>query len=623
MKRSLSFLIVASLLSACGDDASLTCGDGTWQQGSGESARCVAWTACGAGEYETAPGTGTADRQCAPCPQGQFNTVPNATSCTAWSDCSPGKYIKTEGAASADRVCETCATGSYTDQLNQPGCIAHTKCQPGTFVSIPGDEFKDVTCDACGEGSYSDMENMSGCIPQPDCPAGTFAEVPASVSQRRSCSTCVDGTFNTMTNAAYCMLWTRCKEGFTEDVVATTINDRTCMFNVWTQQFGTEYGDSGTAVHVERDDRIIVASRNSYPKPSDSSQTQHDILLQALDQNGAEIWSHRLAPDAYRSVTATETTRNGDLVLMGNTNGPLAESSGVGGMFIKKLNNKNEHIWTRQFGTAGNSDYLTSGCVDSHNNIIIAGYTNGSSEHTTQIGNGDAYLRKYDTNGNVQWTSHFGTNKYDRITSVTTDKDNNIIVLGITNGTLADPNKGYQDIFVRKYGPAGDIKWTKQIGTLHTDDAYSITTSADSSIFISGKSSLLLVSNIASDNYKLFVMKLNPHGTTQKTTMFGTDDYSEINTIKTTKDNNIIIFGTTRGDFTGQGNVSLDVFIRKHNAAGDHLWTKQFGSDSDDWARGGALSSTGAIIVTGYTDGAMTETPNHGGSDAFIARVEP
>ena len=66
--------------------------------------------------------------------------------------------------------------------------------------------------------------------------------------------------------------------------------------------------------------------------------------------------------------------------------------------------------------------------------------------------------------------------------------------------------------------------------------------------------------------------------------------------------------GYTLGALEGPHAGSNDAFVRSYDRDGNHRWTRQFGTPSEDFALG---------IATGYTDGAL-EGSNAGGSDAFI-----
>ena len=96
--------------------------------------------------------------------------------------------------------------------------------------------------------------------------------------------------------------------------------------------------------------------------------------------------------------------------------------------------------WVRQFGTAS-EDRGTGVSVDELGNVYISGYTEGSLEGTNSGGN-DAFLRKYDANGALQWTTQLGTVLDDQSHGVSADGLGSIFISGSTEGNLAGTNAG-------------------------------------------------------------------------------------------------------------------------------------------------------------------------------------
>lgn len=67
--------------------------------------------------------------------------------------------------------------------------------------------------------------------------------------------------------------------------------------------------------------------------------------------------------------------------------------------------------WIRQLGTS--ADEINYGVsVDGMGNVFISGYTEGDLGGTN-AGGRDAFVSKYDTNGNLDWTKQLGTSAND------------------------------------------------------------------------------------------------------------------------------------------------------------------------------------------------------------------
>jgi Beta-propeller repeat len=57
------------------------------------------------------------------------------------------------------------------------------------------------------------------------------------------------------------------------------------------------------------------------------------------------------------------------------------------------------------------------------------------------------------------------------------------------------------------------------------------------------------------------------------------------------------VLGETTGALTGTSLGSRDIFLRKYNLSGVAVWTKQFGTNGDDFSAGLVVDGTGSIVV--------------------------
>ena len=68
--------------------------------------------------------------------------------------------------------------------------------------------------------------------------------------------------------------------------------------------------------------------------------------------------------------------------------------------------------WTIQSGTISN-DVIHDITIDKNDNIYLSGYSQGSLDGYSNIGNRDVILLKYDKSGKIEWSSQFGTTSND------------------------------------------------------------------------------------------------------------------------------------------------------------------------------------------------------------------
>ena len=111
------------------------------------------------------------------------------------------------------------------------------------------------------------------------------------------------------------------------------------------------------------------------------------------------------------------------------------------------------------------------------------------------------------------------------------------------------------------------------------------------------------------------------HPTRDWTQLLGSSDYDSGYSISTTDDGSIYITGSARGDLDGQTNSGEDdVFISKFNSDGSKQWTQLLGSSEDDIGYSISTADDGSIYITGSTYGDLDGQTNSGNSDVFISK---
>ena len=100
-----------------------------------------------------------------------------------------------------------------------------------------------------------------------------------------------------------------------------------------------------------------------------------------------------------------------------------------------------------------------------------------------------------------------------------------------------------------------------------------------------------------------------------------TNDYAY--GIATDSSDNVYVTGTTWGGLDGNSNSGHDdLYVVKYNSSGTKQWTKQLGTTSDETAYGIATDSSGNVYVTGYTAGGLDGNTSAGKSDLFVVKYD-
>ncbi|MBU1219654.1 SBBP repeat-containing protein [Myxococcota bacterium] len=257
--------------------------------------------------------------------------------------------------------------------------------------------------------------------------------------------------------------------------------------------------------------------------------------------------------------------------------------------------------------------------TDISGNIIVAGSTDGQMD-ATPIGMKDVFVRKIDAEGNSIWTKQFGSINNDFVFSSTTDSVGNIYITGTTSGNLEGIGIGVSDAFLRKYDPDGNVIWTKQFGTVAEDNAYSVVTDSLDNVIVAGTTMGSLETSMG--YLDGFIRKFNSDGDVLWTRQFGTGNFDRIESVTVGPDDSITACGNTPGNFAGITNGDYDFIATQYSPDGTLIWAKQYGSSGADYITDIASLSDGRVILVGYTTGSLYNQ-NEGAFDAIAAILSP
>jgi Ca2+-binding RTX toxin-like protein len=401
--------------------------------------------------------------------------------------------------------------------------------------------------------------------------------------------------------------------------IATTMTPTT-----WPLQFGTSGADASYGVTNDSAGSIFASGYTNGTFAGNTNNGSYDGYITKYNRDGSQAWIKQFGTPGTDVAFGIGNDSAGNLYTTGHTNNAFAGATNFGSYdgFITKYTSAGTLAWVKQFGTT--ADDLSYGIsVDSAGNSYVVGKTSGAFTGNVTQGSFDAYIAKYDTNGNQTWVKQFGTAQDDQTTGISLDSSNNVYVSGYTNGVLAgNTNADQYDVFVSKYNSSGTQSWIKQLGTAGNDyaDLNSISTDTAGNAFITGYTDGTFSGNTAFGSYDSFIAKYSTTGTLAWVKQFGTSSSDYCVATKTDSAGNVYVTGWTNGQFVG--NTALggyDAFIAKYNTSGTQLWVKQFGTTSDDYATNLSLDNLGNIYIYGLGSGSFPNYTNQGGEDAFIA----
>ena len=385
----------------------------------------------------------------------------------------------------------------------------------------------------------------------------------------------------------------------------------------WIRQFGTSDFDLGLTVYSHPTGIYLVGGTEG-SMPAYTNNGGRDALIVKFDHDGNQIWSSQFGTAGNDNIHGISIDSSG-VYVVGDVHGALPGQSwsGLSDSFIQKYDFDGTILWTHQFGGTGHDS--ASGISILGGNIFVSGGVEGALPGQTGNGGFDAFVCRFDSDGNEVWTNQFGTSGDDYAKSVSSDVDG-LYVVGYCTGALPQRNWiGARDAFVMRCSLDGVEDWTIQYGTTEEDDA-SDCIADPSGAYIVGytRDALPLQNHLGGAD--AYILKVDSTGSIEWIDQFGSslDDLGvEISEFS----GHLYMCGTTAKNLPDQTSFGLaDGFVRKYSSNGQNLWTHQFGSVGFDLATGISVGA-GGVYVSGYTDDAMPTQTHIGSFDAYLVKL--
>lgn len=339
-----------------------------------------------------------------------------------------------------------------------------------------------------------------------------------------------------------------------------------------------------------------------------------DAFVQAYDQNGNVLWTSELGTSAKDEVNGVGADSTG-VYVGGLTEGAFPGQSFLGAtdLFVAKYDLNGNQLWLHEYGTTG-LDRIQAGASDG-TYFYVAGYTSGRLEGLPSFGGQDAFVQKWDQNGNLVWTVQFGTSGTDRAYGVVANAMG-VFVCGRTDGTFSGhTSSGGLDAFLAAFDADGNLTWLNQFGTSADERGWGV--GADSTgVYVTGRTEGAFPGQTYLGNDDAYTTKFDYQGNQLWLKEFGTPQFDRGTAVSTDLQHGVYSVGYTGGTLPMDHSAgSSDVYVRKFDQAGHTLWTVQFGSSQYDTAWSTATDSTG-VYVSGSAGGMLpnqTGTPSPSG----------
>ena len=356
-------------------------------------------------------------------------------------------------------------------------------------------------------------------------------------------------------------------------------------------------------------------------------------------------WAKNFGGVNYDEAKSICTDKDGNIYVVGtfrsssiNIGGTNLVSYGYEDIFLVKLSSNGNVLWAKS-GGGQNSDNASSVGVDDLGNVYITGHYASSSlefDNVSVSNNGsyDAFIAKFDSNGNIVWLDNAGGSGNEYCTSLKVCDNGNIYVTGYFNSSIAYfgdeyyNNVGAYDYFILHYTDNGLVNHVEVGGGAGNDYANDIdidklnninlviTSNSDSLVF----GNKVLKTNGMSD---MFLIQYNLNFENNWAKSIGGTNNDFIEAITTDLYGNIFITGSFLSneiivnDDTIIKSGSYDVFVGKFRNNSDFCWMKAGVGLSADYGNTIKVDNNCNIYI-----GGNYKVVNNGNNDAYIAKFD-
>jgi DNA-binding beta-propeller fold protein YncE len=335
-------------------------------------------------------------------------------------------------------------------------------------------------------------------------------------------------------------------------------------------------------------------------------------------------WTRQFGSNEYDIAEDLATDLFGNIYVTGYSRIPSAEVAQQGrtNSWLARLDNQGNLLWLEAIGTEGD-DKAHGLATDFQGNAYVCGYTTGAMQEGEHKGGLDAWLAKYDPTGTRLWISQIGTPAHEGAHSIAVDRKGQVYVSGFSYGNLETqrPEDSGVNAWLAKYDADGQQLWLKSFGTPATDVAYDLGLDSLGDVFVAGFTrGRIATATGERGNKQIFVIHFDGEGNQQWIREFGSNRDDEARSLAIDNAGNLYVTGITFIERNSQHLHKQNVFLTKIRANSAIAWTRFLGTEENDHAYGVAVDPVGGVYLAGYTQGELAKDEQAGKADAWLAK---
>lgn len=400
----------------------------------------------------------------------------------------------------------------------------------------------------------------------------------------------------------------------------------------WARRFGGPEGDEAAAVAVDRDGNVYVVGQITGTVAMDGvileGAGHSDILVAKLSAAGAVLWARLLGGEAHDFGTGIAVSSDGRaVIILGAFSGTLQagretiHAQGPQDTLLAALSSDGALSWARPLSSPA-WDIGLALALDGNDDIVVAGAFSGSlhigDESLKSAGEADAFVARFDIEGELLWARRAGGPGWDEAAGVAVDREGRALVAGT----------GDDGALLAAYTRDGRESWTRRLGARGTmalavavdpEGRFLVTGSFEGTVSLGGPA----LSSAGKQD--LFVARFERDGAYLWARRFGGVDSDAARAVLVVPGGDFVIAGSFSGDVDG-GSESLhggprDLFFARYSPGGDLLWSVGVSAPGAG-TRSIAATSDGGVVAAGSFLGRIrlgeSSLESAGGFDAFV-----
>jgi hypothetical protein len=379
-----------------------------------------------------------------------------------------------------------------------------------------------------------------------------------------------------------------------------------------------------------------------------------NVFTSYLGGSGEE-WPHDGKVDSQNNIIIAGETSSADFPVVNALNDTY---SGNTDGFVAMFSPENDLVFSTYFG-GSDLDLVSDICIDSNDNIIAIGMTRSAdipllNPLQTTYGGGeyDGFIAKFDSSGNLLFSTYFGGLGRDLLLRVICDESDDLLIVGSTSSPNMNTTEeviqpefgGDSDIMILKLDSDGQsIQFCTYFGSADEEIGESIRFDSNGDIVVVGtaNSAACVTEGAYQQEYgggdDVLLLKLDASAETLFfATLLGGSNWEMCSEIQFDTDDNIILGGVTwSNDLPVYNGIQeersglTDSFFSKISSDGSNLlYSTYIGGNGNDVNYGGEPLKDGSLILSGWSTSTDYPTRNplynesQGLEDAFVLHIE-